>query len=71
MLDGHRNIDRRLHMLDQISNRMRLCHKASTNLIMLDTIRRTTDVDIDLIIAMLLGKLGTLGHLANIGAAQL
>src|SRR5699024_8759331 len=71
MFNGHRNIDRCLHVLDQISNRLRLCHEASANFIVLDAIRGATDVDIDLIVAMLLGKLGTLGHLASIGTAKL
>lgn len=71
VLNGHRDVYRCLHVLDQSGNCVRLCHEASADFVVLDSIGWAADVDIDFIITVLLSQLCTAGHLADVRPAKL
>ena len=70
-LDGDRNAHRVLHGIDALGDQRRLRHQAGAETAVLHPVRRTTDIEIDLVVAELLADLRRGGEIARIRAAEL
>ena len=70
-LHRHRNIDHIAHRLDAVRHQRRFTHQAGTKAAILHPIGGAADVDVHLVIAALLGQLGTARQIGRIAATQL
>ncbi|MOA14830.1 hypothetical protein D3C78_1349530 [compost metagenome] len=71
VLDGDVDVDRVAHRLHAIGHQLRLGHQAGTEGTLLHPLRRTADVEVDLVVAPLCGQPGALRQLLRLGATQL
>ena len=69
--DGDGNADRALHRRDAIGDQRRLRHQAGAEAAVLHPVRRTADIEIDLVIAEILADPRGGREIARIGAAEL
>ena len=67
----NRHAHRRLHRGHAVADKLRLRHQASAEAPFLHAIRRTTDIEIDLVIAEVGADARRLGERARVGAAEL
>ncbi len=70
-LHRHRNRDHVAHGFDAVGHQLRIAHQAGPEHAVLHAIGRTTNVEVDLIVAAGFGQLRTVGQLRRIAAAQL
>ena len=70
-LHRDRHAHRRLHRGNAIADELRLRHQAGTEASLLHAIRRTADIEIDLVIAEVGADARTLGERARVRAAEL
>ena len=69
--DGDGNADRALHGLDAGRDQRRLRHQAGAEAAILHPVRRTTDIEVDLVIAEILADLRSGGEIARVRTAEL
>ena len=71
VLDRHRDRHRILHRLEAVRNQLRLGHQAGPESTRLDPLGRAADIQVDLVIAPLLGHSGTAREIPGVAAAKL
>jgi hypothetical protein len=70
-LHRHRNVHRGLHGRDARRNQRRLRHKTGAEAALLHPVRRTSDIEIDFVVATRGADRGRIGQLSGIRAAKL
>ena len=70
-LDRDRNAHCALHGIDAFSDQRRLRHQAGAETAVLHPVRRTADIEIDLVIAEILADFRRGGEIARVGTAEL
>ena len=69
VLDCNRNADARAHGMDQFGYQLGFGHQTGTELAGLHPVRRTTHIDVDFRVAVILSHYSGLGHLERVAAA--
>ncbi len=69
--DRDRNTHRALHRIDAFSDKRRLSHQTGAKTAILHPIRRTSDIEIDFVVAEILADLRSYREIARLGAAKL
>ena len=67
----HRDANRALHRGDALGDKVRFGHQAGAEAAVLHTIRRTADIEIDLVIAKVFANSGGGGEIGRVRAAKL
>ena len=70
-LHGDRNVDHVAHRLDAIGHQCGFAHEAGAEAAVLHPIGGAADVEVDLVIAALLGEPGAAGQVCRVAATQL